>query len=328
VTQILPDLSYELVNPPLLQGQGFKFGRGTKIHVEKCTIGDPEKRMDDQPLARQDGVLFGRDYLGGRTIQFDINIKTPRDGVPVLYPGPDVFPSAGTFPSKLTAIDIWRRMSRSWLTEDTMVGASRLQPGWISELYIQDGETCYVTYGRPTNCQDTRGTRRQGWIPVTADFRTVTHKFYEAEWQSNTITTAPDPSTGIEFPFTFPLTTIAEFSEEDIVIVDGNTDTWMLSTVYGPILAPEIEVVGYYKIQTASDFQLGPHDYLQIDPRPWNRKIMKNGNINVAGKFTQESRRPSVQTLPPGTHKVVLRGTDLTGTARLETRWRNAWTAI
>jgi hypothetical protein len=209
-----------------------------------------------------------------------------------------------------------------------MVGPSRLQPGMVSELYIQDGETCYVTYGRPTNCQDTRGTRRQGWIPVTADFRTITHKFYEAEWQSNTITTAPDTNLGFTFPLTFPLETSTGFSEEDIVIVDGNTDTWMLSYVYGPILAPEIEVVGYYKIKTDSNFSLGPHDYLEIDPRPWNRRIMKNGTQNVAGRFTQDSRRPSVQTLPPGTHKIILKGTDATGTARLETRWRNAWTAI
>lgn len=304
------DLGYELVNPPLLPGQGFRFGRGTRVHVTKSTIGDPEKRTDDQPLARQDGLLMGRDYVNGRNIEFDINIKTR---------GPDEIP---------TAIELWRHMSQAWLTEDTMVGPSRVQPGLFSELYITDGDKTYVTYGRPTSCQDTRGSRRRGWIPVSADFRTITHKFYEAAWQSNTITTAPDTSTGFELPLVFPLVTATGFSEEDIVVVDGNTDTWMLSTVYGPILAPEIEVVGYYKIQTAPDFTLGPFEYLEIDPRPWNRRIMRNGTVNVAGRFTQQSRRPSVQTLPPGTHKIVLRGTDVTGTARLETRWRNAWSSL
>lgn len=305
------DLSYELVNPPLLPGQGFSFGRGTRVHVEKSTIGAAELRTNDQPLSRQDGILMGREYLGGRTISFDINIKT-RSGVD----DPNL------------ALQLWRKMAQTWKTEDVLTGGTRKQPGLLSELYIQDGDITYVTYGRPRGCQDTRGSRRRGWIPVTADFQTVTHKFYDSRWQSNMITTAPSSKSGFIFPITWPLTTIATFSEEDVVNVDGNTDTWMISRVYGPISSPGIEVVGYYTIQTSSDFTLGPYDVLEIDPRPWARKIMVNGTRNVAGKFTQGSRRPSVQTLPPGTHKIVLSGNDPTGTARLETRWRNAYTDI
>jgi hypothetical protein len=155
----------------------------------------------------------------------------------------------------------------------------------------------------------------------------LTHKFYSAEWGSNTIYIAPGGvGGGFEFPLEFPMSNTIVTEGEDIVIVGGNTETWMLSYVHGPITGPVIDVVGYYQIKTSPDFNLGVYDYLEIDPRPWSRRILLNGTVNVAGRFTQDSRRISMQTLPPGTNQIVLRGTDKTGTAYLSTTWRNAWT--
>jgi hypothetical protein len=302
-----PDLGYELLNPPKVAGSGFRFGRGTQVHVTSSDVSTPDIRSDDQPNPRADGIIFGRDYLGGLTINFDINIKTSSTAIP-------------------SAKDTHRAMATAWHTEDTGVGASRITPGEVSELLLRDGSQTLVAYGRPRNYHATRGRTRMGWIPVTASFQTITHKFYEYEWQTNGITTAPDTSTGFEFPLIFPLRTVGTQSMEDWVEVGGNTETWMLTRVDGPIAAPVIEVVGYYSIETSSDFSLGPHEYLEIDPRPWQRKVLKNGVQNVAGKFKQSSRRLSMQTLPPGMHKIILKGSDQTGTARLTTSWRNAWT--
>jgi hypothetical protein len=184
-----------------------------------------------------------------------------------------------------------------------------------------------VVYGRPNHCEAVTGrVDSSGWIPVTADFRTIDHKFYEDTVHLNSITISPGNSGGFIFPLAFPLNTVAESTQEDIVVVDGNTETWMRSKIIGPITAPAVEVVGYYTIQTAADFVLAVGETLEIDPRPWSRGVYKNGYINVAGKFTQSSRRISMQTLPPGTHQVVLRGIDPTGTATLETRWQYAST--
>lgn len=152
------------------------------------------------------------------------------------------------------------------------------------------------------------------------------HKFYDQAWSQNEIGLVPGASGGIEFPIDFPLTTVAVSTQEDIVDIRGNTDTPMLTTVYGPITSPIIDVVNYYQIETKPGFTLGANEWLEIDPRPWVSKIMKNGTIPVRGVFTQASRRVSAQTLPPGIHQIVLRGTDPTGTARLQTRWRNAYT--
>lgn len=303
-----PDLGYELVNPPLSPGDGFRFGRGTLVHVTQSEVSSPTVRADRASRARADGVMMGRDYFDGLTITFDINIKTRSPG-----------------DNGAAAKDLHRRMAAAWFTEDTMVGPSRMTPGEVSELYLTDDDRTLVTYGRPREYQPSRGRTRAGWIPVTATFETITHKFYEAEWQHGSITSAPSTSTGFIPPFTFPLSTFSVQVLDDFLFVEGNTETWLLTKVYGPISQPKIEVTNYYTIETSSDFSLGAGEWLEIDPRPWSRKVMKNGTVPVAGKFTARSRRLSMQTLPPGTHRVVLRGNDPTGTARLETSWRNAW---
>ena len=303
-----PDLGYELVNPPLTPGSGFRFGRGTLVHVERSEFGSPDIRGDEANNPRADGIIFGREFFGGMNITFDINIKTRTPG-----------------DKGAAAKALHRAMSAAWFTEDTLVGASRLTPGEISELYITDDDRTLIVYGRPREYQPTRGRTRAGWIPVTASFRAISHKFYEAQWQHGSISSAPSTSTGLVPPFQFPLSTFAVQVLDDFVFVGGNTETWLLTKVFGPISAPKIEVTNYYTIETKSDFSLKSGEWLEIDPRPWVRKVMKNFTIPVAGKFTQKSRRLSMQTLPPGTHRVVLRGNDPTGTARLETSWRNAW---
>lgn len=308
MTAFPPDLGYELVNPPIVPGSGFRFGRGTLVHVGSSEFGSPDIRTDDALNPRADGAMMGRDYFGGMNITFDINIKTRTSG-----------------DNGAAAKALHRRMAQAWFTEDTTVGASRLTPGEVSELYLTDDDRTLIVYGRPREYQPTRGRTRAGWIPVTATFRAISHKFYEAQWQHGSITSAPSTSTGLITPFLFPLQTVTTQVLDDYVFVDGNTETWLLTKIYGPISAPRIEVTDYYNIETSSDFSLKANEWLEIDPRPWSRKILKNGTTNVAGKFTATSRRISMQTLPPGVHKVTLRGNDPTGTARLETSWRNAW---
>lgn len=308
MTILPPDLGYELVNPPLDLGAGFSFGRGTKVHVTKATFGSPELEIQDQPLARADGLAFGIDYIRGRLISFDVNIRTTPTATP-------------------SAHDLYSSMEAAWYTEDTYGSPSRLTPNQISQLVMNRHGLTKIAYGRPRRIEPTTGRVDSGWVPVTCDFQMISHKFYSAEWGNNTINIAPGTvGGGFEFPLEFPMSNTIVSEGEDIVRVGGNTDTWMMSYIHGPITAPAIDVVGYYQVKTSPDFNLGVYDYLEIDPRPWSRRIMKNGSINVAGKFTNDSRRVSMQTLPPGTHQIVLRGTDSTGTAYLSTSWRDAWT--
>jgi hypothetical protein len=303
-----PDLGYELVNPPLNIGEGFQFGRGTKVNVAHASFGSPEVETQDQPNSRDDGLAFGKDFMRGRLISFDINIRT--------YPGDS--PSAHT---------LYSGMEAAWFTEDTHFSASRLDTGSVSQLVMnRHGET-KVAYGRPRRIEPTTGRVDSGWIPVTCDFQMLTHKFYSAILANNDIGIVPGGvGGGFQFPLEFPASDVAVTEGADVVYVGGNTDTWMMTYIHGPITAPIVDVVGYYQIKTSPNFTLGVYDYLEIDPRPWSRKILMNGTVNVAGRFTQDSRRISMQTLPPGTHQIVLRGTDPTGTAYLSVSFNDAWT--
>lgn len=303
MTTLPPDLGYELVNPPLDLGDGFQFGRGTKVHVSHAAFASPEVETQDQPNSRADGLAFGRDYIRGRLISFDINIRTT----------PTASPSAH---------DLYTDMEGSWLAEN-----SRLTAGQVSQLVMNRSGEVKIAYGRPRRIEGVTGRVNAGWIPVTCDFQMLTHKFYSAEWGNNTINIAPGSvGGGFEFPLEFPMSNTVITEGEDIAIVGGNTETWMLTYIHGPITGPIVDVVGYYQIKTDPNFSLGIYDYLEIDPRPWSRKILMNGTINVAGRFTRDSRRVSMQTLLPGTNRIVLRGTDRTGTAYLSTSWRDAWT--
>jgi hypothetical protein len=308
MTSFPPDLGYELVNPPNIPGSGFRFGRGTVVHVSGSEISSPTIRTDDVSVARADGLMMGREYYDGLTITFDINIKT-----------------RGLGDNGTAAKALHRSMAQAWFTEDTGVGASRITPGEVSELYLTDDDRTLVTYGRPRTISLLVGVLVL--VGFLLQLRSIRSRTNSMKLSGNTV---PLPVLRQHLLvwyrlFIFPLNTFSVQVLDDFAIVDGNTETWLLTKIYGPISAPKVEITNYYTIETSSDFSLGPNEWLEIDPRPWSRKVMKNGTTPCAGKFTAQSRRISMQTLPPGVHRIVLRGNDPTGTARLETSWRNAW---
>lgn len=303
----LPNLQYELVNPPNEPGAGMKFGRGTKINVTRVTFGAPNVRTNDEANENGDGTRMGKDFYDGRTVTFDINIKCRPQDTP-------------------NAHELYEQLESAWFTEDTGATPSRLVPGQLSQLRMNRHGVAKTMFGRPRRIEPVTGQiDTQGWIPVTCDFQTADHRFYSDGDYANTISIFPGNSGGFEFPLDFPLSTVPITAQDDIVIVEGTAETYIRTKIWGPIVNPEIEVVDYWKAKL--NLTLSPFDVIEIDPRPWNRKVLLNNTTNVAGKFTQDSRRVSMMTLPPGVHQVVLRGVDPTGTAKMETRWQNVSTS-
>lgn len=291
------------MNPPNEDDGGFRFGRGTNYHVEHVDFGDAEIRTNDEFITREDGERFGRDYMGGRTITFTINILTRNGDGAALY----------------------AKMERAWRTNDTGGGPTRHRSGVMSRLRMNRHGRPKFVYGRPRAIAPTTGRVDQGWIPVTCTFKTESHRYYEDALKQNSITVVPPTSGGFMWPITFPLATVPLSTQADIVQVLGDEDSWLVSRIDGPIANPIIDVVNYWQIKC--NFTLGPTDYVEIDPRPWRRIVRKNGTIPMRGAFTTDSRRLSGQWVPPGVHQVVLRGTDPTGTARLTTSWHNTYTS-
>lgn len=299
VMEALTNLQYVLINPP--NDDGFRFGRNTDIHVALATFGDPDLRLNDEVNPRADGIRMGRDFYSGRTVTFDINITS----------------RTGTAHSQVS------KMMAAWTTSDTYGSPSRQIAGAVSELHMYRHGMHKVVYGRPRRFSPTTGRVDLGWIPVTCDFQTIDHYFYDEHENVNLIGLVPPTVGGFTFPLVFPLNTIPITTQGDIVEVDGDAESWLVTTIYGPIVNPVIDFVGYWQVKTNLTLLTG--EYLTIDPRPWSRGVYKNGTQNAAGVFTADSRRLSGMKAPPGVHQIVLRGTDPTGTARMETRWRNTY---
>jgi hypothetical protein len=300
----LANLQYELVNPP--NDSGFRFGRETNIHVAVAEFGDPDMRINDEVNPFGDGIRMGRDYYAGRTITFDINITKK-------------------YPDARSTHQVLAEMMRAWTTADVVGAPSRLTSGNISLLRMYRHGVHKVVFGRPRRFTPVTGNVDLNWVPITCDFQTIDHLFYEENERSTNIQIVPPTVGGFVFPIEFPWSTVPITSQADVVQINGDAESWLTFTITGPIVNPTIEFVDYYSIKC--NITLLPGETLVIDPRPWSRGVYKNGSQNVSGCFTADSRRLSGMTAPPGNHQIVLRGTDGTGTARLETRWRDTYTS-
>lgn len=295
----LNNLEYELVNPP--NEAGVHFGRNTTYHVELVTFGDVSSRVNDESNPRADGTRMGRDFYNNRTITFDINIIS----------------KTGQCHAMVSALQA------CWNTADVVGSPSRMYAGRLSTLRMFRHGVHKVVYGRPRRFTPVTGRVDLGWVPVTCDFVTIDHLFYEEHENVNLITISPPDIGGFIFPVEFPWGTVPISSQADIVQVLGDAESWLRFKITGPIVNPVVDFVGYWQVKTNLTLLNG--ETLTIDPRPWNRGVYKNNTGNAAGVFTADSRRLSGLTAPPGVHQIVLRGVDGTGTAQLETRWQNTY---
>lgn len=271
----------------------------TPYYVAKSDWGVPELRQVDAAPPRSDGVRFGRDYLGGFTITFDINIV-------------DRF-------SPVTARDAWSTMRAAWLDESI-----RTVTGAVVPLRYRLGGVVRRVYGRPRNIAHTGGTVTHGWIPVTAEFVTTEPVAYTDDEQTTLISIAPTGAGGFTAPATAPWSAADVGPSTALVAtVDGDTPTWVCLDVYGPIVNPTVTVADQWALTLG--VSLADDESVTIDPRPWARSVRDNHGANLAGALTWSSPKLSDLRLPPGGHTIILAGTDTTGTARLQPRWRPAW---
>lgn len=285
----LADQQYQL-------GGGVVFGAGTPYLVKPGGVWtDPATTIHDAPLPRADGIAFGRDYRGGRLLNFDMDLVTP---------GP--------------AGDLLAVLEQAWQGDDV-----RMVPGATTTLrFARNGQARRV-YGRPRKFAPIRGSAQRGWVPITADFQCVDHLYYDDAESSNTVSIAPASVGGLVIaPFTFPLNTTAVSSAPGVITVGGTAPTWVVLVIFGPIAAPVVEVVGEWRL--ALNLTLASDQFVGIDPRPWSRGVRLGGVTNVAGTLTPDSPRLSDIKLSPGIHNVVLTGSDGTGTSSFTIAWRNA----
>lgn len=286
----------------LAEGQwsldGLTFGPGTPFNLARFTIGGPDLRTADGPRAREDGDWFGRDYRGGRTITFELNVLD--DDYAVL--------------------DALAVLESAWDAPGV-----RARPDGVSVLSYCRGGQLRRVFGRPRRFDPSSDLDWAGNVPVTCDFRTKGHHFYSDVEFSTTIGFVPEAQGGLILPVTLPLVLSGSGAASQAITVAGTEPAWLGWRVNGPILNPGLEVSGVWS--ATLDVSLASDQWAVVDPQPWGRGVHRNDGAGLAGKFTPESQRLSLMRVPPGTHEVVLRGQDPTGTSSAQLFHRSVYSS-
>lgn len=277
-------------------GTRLEFGTlGSGIVLDAAPdYGTREFTTEDQPVPRADGRTFGQDFLNGSTISFELAVH-----------GKDEQECR----QRLAAI------SRAWRGD-----AIRKKPGEVAELHSDTGR---VVYGRPRRFAFDGTELPLGVALVTCDFETTDDYWYDAEEKLAAITFYPDLGGGLVAPLTAPLSTTLTSDRSRPFTVGGESETWPVFEVWGPITTPVLEIVDRLEIEIQTTLLDG--EVLRIDTRPHARSVLRNNGVSNAGLITRKSTRLSDCALAPGTYELVLRGQSGMRDATAAIRWREAY---
>lgn len=272
----------------------FAFGLGTDIKVATVDFGESDMTLGDTLRAREDGLAFGQDYLGGRLMTFEMFTNLP----------------------KQEALGLVAPLRSAWRNR-----AVRRSPGAVSVLrYTRAGRTRKV-FGRGRKFAADVNESPRGYIPITATFQCIDDYSYDDEVKSSRVDLKPSADSGMVDPLIAPITTtVLTEAEQGIINNESDDDSWLQIMVHGPISAPIIELGGYWMIRMP-DLVLAYDDYIVIDSQPWSRSVRTRFGVNGSGMFTADSPRLTQIMAPPGISEITLRGLDPSGTSYMVVNW-------
>lgn len=267
--------------------------------TERPDLGDYAIEAADVQRPRADGVAFGTDSLGGRTITLSAAVSKPTEA---------------------EALDEYARVRTAWRGDKV-----RQTPGAVAALTFNRAGRERIAYGRPRRFAEDMALARSGVVGFTADYSAVDDVFYSVSESSATVALVPAPGGGLIAPLASPMMT-TESSDRSVGIdVSGDLPAWPVLTVDGPITNPVIEVVGLWRMEFR--LTLAYDQTLVVDTRPWGRSALVNG-ASVAGSLTRQSTRLADASIPPGSYEVALRGSSETGSPVLRLSWRDSFTTL
>lgn len=285
-------------DPWVLSYDGTRFEFGTLasgIVLDAAPdYGTREFVTEDQPVPRADGRTFGQDFLEGSTITFELAVHGRDEHECRL---------------KLAAL------SRAWRGD-----AIRKVPGKVAELHSDTGR---VAYGRPRRFSIDAEELPLGVALVTCDFETSDDNWYDGDEKQAAITFYPNLGGGLVAPLVAPLATTTNSDRSRAFTIGGESETWPVFEVWGPITNPVLEIVDTLHIELQTTLRDGQS--LIVDTRPHARSIMRDDNLSLAGTVTRKSTRLSSCALDPGTYELVLRGQSGMRDATAAIRWREAY---
>lgn len=290
---VLGDWQYEV--------GGYVFGFGTVLRVSSFDIGGkPEVRAQDVNRPLGDGVLFGQDWLAGRTLTWEGKlVPDDRDGWAAYAP-----------------------LADAWAGDDV-----RVTPGAVTAARVKmPGRATQRVYGRPRRVAPTMdvgsGGGVIGVVPVVMDFACADHLWYGDELQSLTVGAMPTDTSAISWPalvpWLFSTTTVRPAS----AVAGGTVPTWPVVTVTGPVVKPAVTLPGRWTVQLDTDVAAG--QTVTIDTRPWARKVTRGDGALAGDALTRRVPPLHTLTLPPGPFTVHFGGQATTEDTRCVFSWRDA----
>lgn len=284
---------------------GYRFGRDLPIEVTTFDVGAAELEVGDLSLPGQDGLAFGRDTRSGAELTLELSVNTA---------DPDAAKAE------------WSELARRW-----DAAAVRRSPRRVVPLRIRmPGQRIVVAYGRPRDLErtSTLALVKVGRIDGVATWQCADPYFYaegpEGGARSITLTLVTDAGGGITWPVTWPIVWGSQGERQDVVVNRGDSPTWPVITIHGPVAQPSIELVGTGR-RLSLDTTLAYDRSITIDTRPWARSILRDDGASFAG--TARGAALSDFMLPVGQTTLAYRGTDQSGQSRCVIEWRDAFTS-
>lgn len=265
------------------------------LRVREFVPGGVDLRTQDEERAQQDGILVGKDLLGGRLWTWDISARGA---------GLDEVMAANA------------RLERVWRD------GARLQPGLVSALTYHMSGRWRRVYGRPRRyagpTPDYLAISGVGYI--VCDFRVTDPLHYDEDESSVVLTIVPATTGGLESPLMAPLSTVRSSAPRAGLVTNaGDAPTPLKVTFHGPITDPWVRAAG---LEVGLVGTLAYDREVTVDPLA--------GTITglPAGVVVTRKTRLSGTLLQSGTTELTFGGTDSTGTATATLAWRNAHTSI
>jgi len=307
---VLREHQYELL-PPDDEGEGLVFGTEDTgyLTLPRPVHTSGDSTTEDASRALEDGIQFGRDFVGGKSIAFEMGVLTDVNS-----------------PLAPASVPLAHRMNLDYL--DALEGwwkdpEWRRTPQSVAMLRACEAGRTSRAYGRPRRYDEVVGaTTRQGYSNVVCDFQLIDNCWYADDEQMIEVGLAAPPDGGLVAPLVAPLTTTIESEGEVMAVVGGSKATWAIIEFVGPVLNPTLTIGDLTVGLTGT---LAYDETVVIDPRPWKRTVLRSTDgASLAGLLSRETPAMRDMVLDPGTHDVLFRGKDSTGSSRARLRWRDA----
>jgi hypothetical protein len=309
---LLREHQHELCDVDGTNGIVFGTDETGYLTLTRPVITSGDYRVGDVERPQEDGVAFGRDYIGPKTYTFEMGVLTDRANG-LAYPAAQ----GGAHRANLDALNElegrWR--ARKW----------RNSASFIAMLRSCEGGRTVRCYGRPRRWDEAAGAlTQQGFTPVVAEFALVDHHWYDDIEQIAQIRGVIAKSGGVIAPIVAPITTTLASSPGSTVLnVEGPIPTWAVIEFNGPVSDPSITIDDDLTIGITGSIATGQK--ITIDPRPWSRSVLRDpGAVGVAGMVSAASPIMRNMRLQAGRHTATYNGRDQTGTSYARIRWRPA----